>query len=191
MARRRLLLLALGALLLAGCASTQRRGERALSVGQYNDAIHLFQAVLAEEPDRLDARLGLGIALYKVGAWADAALTLDEVLARTPSERPALLYRGLVAVQQGQDAVAEDRLTRFRSSTRLPRFAAQLERALRVLRGSGDVSADTREFIAASLEDVVRSAREIEEARLAVQRAYLMAYPPIYCVPTRRGWICL
>jgi tetratricopeptide (TPR) repeat protein len=190
-ARRRLLLLALGALLLAGCASTQRRGERALSAGQYNDAIHLFQAVLAEEPDRLDARLGLGIALYKVGAWPDAALTLDEVLARAPSERPALLYRGLVAIQRGEDAVAEDRLTRFRDSTRLPRFAAQLGRALRVLHGSGDVSADTREFIATSLEDVVGSAREIEEARLAVQRAYLMAYPPIYCVPTRRGWICL
>lgn len=176
--------------LAAGCVSTQRQGERALYAGQYNDAIHLFQAVLAEHPDRVDARLGLGIALYKAGALPDAALTLDEVLARAPAEGPALLYRGLIALQQGEDAAAEERLTRFRDVSHLPRFGPQLERALRVLRGGQAVSPETREFIATSLEDAVRSAREVEEARLAAQRAYLGAFPPIRCVPTRRGWVC-
>jgi tetratricopeptide (TPR) repeat protein len=186
----RVLVVVLAVLVLGGCASTQRRGEQALYAGQYNDAIHLFQAVLAEEPERLEARLGLGIALYKAGALPDAAVTLDEVLARAPAEGAALLYRGLVALQQGEDAAAEERLTRFREVAGIARFAAQLDRALRVLRG-GEVSAAMREFIATSLEDAVRSAREVQEARLAAQRAYhLSAFPPVRCVPTRRGWVC-
>ena len=190
MARRRLTLIVLGALLLAGCASTQRRGERALYAGQYNDAIHLFQAVLAEHPDRLEARLGLGIALYKAGALPDAALTLDEVLAREPGNGAALLYRGLIAVLQGDDAGAEDRLTRFRDVAALPRFAAQLDLALRILRGGQAVPPETREFIVTSLEESVRSAHEVAEAWIEAQRAYLSVFPPVQCIPTRRGWVC-
>jgi tetratricopeptide (TPR) repeat protein len=186
---RECLLVAL-CVVLAGCVTAQRRGEQALYEGRYNEAIHLFQAMLAEHPDRLDARLGLGIALYKAGAWPDAALTLDEVLERAPAQGAALLYRGLIAIQQREDAAAADFLTRFRDVARIPRFDAQLERALRVLRSGESLSADTREFMATSLEDAVRSAREVEQARLAAQRAYLDAFPPVRCAPTRRGWIC-
>jgi tetratricopeptide (TPR) repeat protein len=176
--------------LLAGCVTAQRRGEQALYEGQYNEAIHLFQATLAEHPDRLDARLGLGIALYKAGALPDAAVTLDEVLARAPAEGTALLYRGLAAIQQREDAVAVEHLTRFRDVVRIPRFEAQLARALRILRGPEPLSDETREFMATSLEEAVRSAREVEQARLAAQRAYLSAFPPVRCVPTRRGVVC-
>jgi len=175
---------------LTACATAQRRGEQALYAGQYNEAIQIFQATLAEHPERLDARLGLGIALYKAGALPDAALTLDEVLARAPAEGTALLYRGLIAIQQREDEAAAGFLARFGDVARMPRFQAQLERALRVLRGPEPLSADTREFIAASLEDAVRSAREVEQARLAAQRAYLNAFPPVRCTPTRHGWIC-
>jgi tetratricopeptide (TPR) repeat protein len=177
-------------LALAACATTERRGERALSEGHYDDAIHLFQAALAEQPDRLAARLGLGVALYKAGVLADAAVTLDGVLDRAPAEGTALLYRGLIAIQQRDDGVAGDRLTRFRDVARIPRFDAQLERALRVLRSGEAVGAETREFIAVSLEDAVRSAREVADARLAAQAAYLSTFPPVRCAPTRRGWIC-
>ena len=176
--------------LLAGCVTAQRRGEQALYEGQYDEAIHLFQATLAEHPDRLDARLGLGIALYKAGALPDAALTLDDVLARAPAEGPALLYRGLVALQQREDGGAADYLTRFRDVARIPRFEAQLTRALRILGGPEPVGADTREFMATSLEEAVHSAREVEQARLAAQRADLNAFPPVRCAPTRRGWVC-
>jgi tetratricopeptide (TPR) repeat protein len=186
-ARRLLVVLCV---VLAGCATTERRAQRALYEGHYNEAIHLFQAVLAEEPDRLDARVGLGVALYKAGALPDAALTLDEVLARAPDAGAALLYRGLIGVEQGDDAVAEERLTRFRQLARIPRFDAQLDRALRVLRTEG-AGPETREFVAASLEEVVRSAREVEAARLAAEQAYLLStFPPVRCVPTRRGWVC-
>jgi tetratricopeptide (TPR) repeat protein len=187
---RRVRLLLLFCVLLAGCATAQRRGEQALYEGQYNEAIHLFQATLAEHPDRLDARLGLGIALYKAGALPDAALTLDEVLARAPAEGPALLYRGLIAIQQREDKAATDYLTRFRDVAHIPRFDVQLTQALRILGGAEPISADTREFMATSLEDAVRSAREVEQARVAAERAYLSAFPPVRCAPTRRGWVC-
>ena len=184
-------LVVLSCVLLASCATTQRRGERALYEGQYNEAIHLFQATLAEHPDRLDARLGLGIALFKVGAVPDAALTLDDVLARAPMEGPALLYRGLVAIQQRDDATAIERLTRFSEVAHIPRFDAQLALAVRILRGNEALSTDTRQFMVTSLEDAVRSAREVEQAWQAAQRAYLSAFPPVQCVPTRHGWVCL
>jgi len=183
-------LLILYCVVLAGCATAQRRGEHALYAGHYDEAIHLFQAALAEHPDRLDARLGLGIALYKAGALPDAALTLDEVLARAPVEGAALLYRGLTAIQQREDEVAIEHLTRFRDVARIPRFEAQLAPALRILGDPEPLSADTREFMATSLEEAVRSAREVEQARLAAQRAYLSAFPPVRCAPTRRGWVC-
>jgi len=186
--RRRLLIVL--CVMLAGCATTERRGQRALSEGHYDEAIHLFQAVLAEHPDRLDARVGLGVALYKSGELPDAAITLDEVLARAPHEGTALLYRGLIAIQQREDAVAEERLRRFRDVARIPRFDAQLERALRVLRGGEGAGPETRDFIAVSLEEAVRSAREVQEARLAAERAYFSTFPPLRCVPSRRGWVC-
>jgi tetratricopeptide (TPR) repeat protein len=186
---RRLALLVAAGLLVAGCATTEQRGQRALYAGQYNDAIHLFQATLAEHPDRLPAMLGLGIALYKAGALEDAAATLDGVLARSPGEAPALLYRGLIALQQRDDAVAQDRLTRFRELTSIPSFGAQLDRALAIVRG-GAADPAVREFIAVSLEDSVRSAHEVQAARLAAQQAYLSAFPVVRCVPARRGWVC-
>jgi hypothetical protein len=100
------------------------------------------------------------------------------------------LYRGLIAIQQREDAAAAEHLTRFRDVVRIPRFEGQLERALRILRGSEPLSSETREFMATSLEESVRSAREVEQARLAAQRAYLSAFPPVRCAPTRRGWVC-
>jgi tetratricopeptide (TPR) repeat protein len=183
-------LLVLLFLSLAGCVTAQRRGEQALYAGQYDEAIQIFQATLAEHPDRLDARLGLGIALYKAGALSDAAVTLDEVLALAPAAGPALFYRGLIAIQQREDEAAAGFLARFGNVARIPRFEAQLERALRVLRGPEPLSADMREFMSTSLEDAVRSAREVEQARLAAQRAYLSVFPPVRCSPTRHGWIC-
>lgn len=178
-------------LLLAGCATTRQQAERALLEGNYNDAIHLFQAKLAEHPDDLDARLGLGIALYRAGLLADAAIPLDEVLTRAPANGSALLYTGLIALQQGQDGVAEERLARFRDVARIPRFGAQFDRALALLRSGEPVGTETRRFVATSLEDAVRAAREVQDAWRHAERAWRsLPFPYTHCVPTRRGYVC-
>ena len=49
---------------------------------------------------------------------------------------------------------------------------------------------ETREFIVTSLEESVRSAHEVAEAWMEAQRAYLSVFPPVQCIPTRRGWVC-
>src|SRR5688572_17270635 len=101
-------LLVVVCIVVAGCVTVQRRGEQALYEGRYDEAIHLFHATLAEHPDRLDARLGPGIALYSAGALPDAALPPAEMLAPSPAEGTAVLYPGLRAIQQREDsAVAE------------------------------------------------------------------------------------
>jgi len=191
----RLAALAAVAIVLAGCAtSAQSRGRNALEQGDYTTALSEFQAALAEHPDRLDALLGLGIAQYKTGAFAEAESTLEQVLARAPQSGAALLYGGLAALQQGHDGVAEEWLTKFRAVESDPRFGQQVDRALRLLRGGDPVDEEVRQFIAMSLEDSARAARDVRAAQLEAQRARsLSSYPyPVRCYPTRRGGlVCL
>ena len=53
--------LTLGVLLvLAGCATTAGRGQSALYAGRYDDAVARFQEALADKPDDVTARVGLG-----------------------------------------------------------------------------------------------------------------------------------
>src|SRR5207247_2222442 len=92
-------------------------------------AIAEFQTALAEHPERVGALQGLAIAQYKTGALADAAAKLDQVLDQAPQNGTALLYGGLVALQQKQDELAAERLARFRALEPDPRFGPQVDRA--------------------------------------------------------------
>lgn len=184
--------LAVLAVLLAGCATTaQSRGERALVRGDFPAALAEFQTALAEHPERLAALEGLAIAQYKTGALADAAATFDQVLAQAPQSGTALLYRGLVALQQKQDDVAAERLSRFRALEPDPRFGTQVDGAFALLRAQ-PVSDEVRAFVAASLEDAARATLEIHAARSEAARAWAFSSYPVRCYPTRRGGlVCL
>jgi len=187
---RATLALAALVLVLAGCATTpRRRGDSALASGNYAAAIEEYRTALAEKPDNLEARLGLGVAQYRSGAFSDASATLDAVLARAPNTHAALLYSGLAALHRRDDAVAEDRLTRLRIVEPDPRFGAQVERAMRVLRAGAPVTDDLRAFIAASLEDSARAVSEVRAARLEAQRAYWYDPFPVRCYPARHGGV--
>jgi len=182
--------LALAVVLLPGCATTARsRGESALAVGDYAGAINEFRAALADHPDNLEALQGLGVAQYRTGAFADAGATFGEVLARVPHGRAALLYGALADLQRGEDGAAEERLTRLRALEPDPRFGAQVDRAMRVLRTGQPAGAELRAFIAASLEDSARAAGEVRAARLEAERAYYYWRDPLpyRCYPSRRG----
>jgi tetratricopeptide (TPR) repeat protein len=185
--------LVLFAVLVAGCATTpQSRGERALMRGDFPAALAEFQQALAEHPDQVAALQGLAVARYKTGALAEAAATFDEVLARAPGSGTALLYGGLAALQQKQDEVAGDRLTRFRALEPDPRFGLQVDRAFALLR-SQPVTDEVRAFVANSLEDAARATMEVRAARSEAARAWALSYAyPIRCYPTRRGGLlCL
>jgi len=183
--------LAAVAVVLTGCATAQSRGERALLRGDFPAAIAEFQTALAEHPERLGALQGLAIAQYKTGALADAAAKLDQVLDQAPQNGTALLYGGLVALQQKQDELAAERLARFRALEPDPRFGAQVDRALALVQ-TQPVSDEVRTFVATSLEDAARATLELRAARSEAARAWAFYSYPVRCYPTRRGGlICL
>ena len=78
------------ALVLAGCAtSAQTGGERALAHGDFAGAAAEFQAALAEDPERVRALQGLGVAQYKSDALGEAEATFAHVLQRAPENGTA------------------------------------------------------------------------------------------------------
>ena len=180
--------LAAVAVVLAGCATAQSRGERALLRGDFPAAIAEFQAALAGHPERVGALQGLGVAHYKIGALAEAAATFEQVLERAPQSGTALLYGGLVALRQKEDELAAERLTRFRALEPDPRFGAQVDRALALV-GTQPVSDEVRVFVATSIEDAARAALEVRAAWSDAGRAWAFSSYPVRCYPTRRGGV--
>ncbi len=166
----RLLILAL-ALLLAGCATAYVRGRAALAQGRYEEAAGHFREVLGGNPARADALTGLGVALYKQNALDPAVDALRRAVAAAPQSCEARLYLGLGHLRRADDRLAETELTALRGLGLHERLAAQLDRALRVLRVAG-LAEEVRDFVAASLEDEAEWEREVRQARQA-PRAYM------------------
>lgn len=166
----RLLALAL-AVTVAGCATPYVQGREALVHGRYGEAAGHFQDALAGDPARVDALTGLGIALYKQGAFGDAVDALTRAVAAAPGSAEARLYLGLGHLRRADDRLAEAELAALRSLKVHERIAAQLDRASQVLRLPG-LADEVRTFVAASLEDEAEWEREVYQARLA-PRAYM------------------
>jgi tetratricopeptide (TPR) repeat protein len=178
----------------AACStSSAARGQTALRHGDYAAAASEFEDALTDQPDRLDALIGLGIARYKLGAFADARNVLDRAAATAPRDEHARLYLGLTELQDGNVARAVEHLRAFRARPLDPRVAAFIDRSLPLLESPG-ITADLRRLVAATLEDEVSLARELQQARLVPPPpAYAYPFPWLYdCVPVRRGrLVCL
>jgi len=172
--------------ILTGCATPYGQARTALRQGRYDEAARLFEEALAGEPDRLEALVGLGVSRYKLGAFAEAAEGLERVIARAPTNANARLYLGLSYLQRGEDGLADEQLTALRELGPEPRLAAQIDRALQLIR-SEFLSDALRAFIAASLEDEAEWARQVQEARSAWRYHSLS---PLRCVRTRHGMHC-
>jgi tetratricopeptide (TPR) repeat protein len=61
------------------------RGQVAYAQGHYEEARALFAEAVAADPADADARYALGLALGKLGRWADAATAFDQTLTTSPS----------------------------------------------------------------------------------------------------------
>jgi len=179
------------AVLAAACAvgacatSSAARGQTALRQGDFASAAWDFEDALAEQPDRLDILIGLGIARYKLGAFADARDALEAAITRAPRDLHARLYLALTELQDGTIARAVEHLRAFRAGRLDPRVAALIDRSLPLLE-SPQATADVRRLVAATLEDEVSLARELQQARLTPPP--VAPFPLFYdCVPVRRG----
>jgi tetratricopeptide (TPR) repeat protein len=182
-ARRAAALLAGLALLLAGCASTYQRGEAALRAGRYLDAAARFGEVLAEDPERADALVGLGLAQYRLNGFTQAAGSLERAVRALPRHAEARFYLALTALALEDQPAATGHLDALAGLDLHPRIAAQVGRAAALLR-RGPLPAETREFVRKSLEDEADWHRELLEERLAPH----MYLGPTWFVYDPAGW---
>jgi Flp pilus assembly protein TadD len=158
-------------LVLAGCATGFGGGNAALRQGRYVEAVEGFEQVLAGDPDRVDALIGLGIAKYRLGAFDEAAEALDRAVVRVPAHFTGRLYLGLARLQRADDGAAEENLAAVAGMVPGTRTAAQIDRALRVLRGRDPVGDELRAFMAAAIEDGVALERQVRETQSALRDA--------------------
>jgi tetratricopeptide (TPR) repeat protein len=193
---RILLGIVLGLLPLAGCATVYSEGLAAARHGRYGEAATaLYERALADDPDRVDVQVQLGIGRYKLGAIDQAIATRTTELDRAPGETAARLYLGLAYLRKNDVRDADAHLGAFLDWRPDRRLAAQVERTLKLIR-TQPLSLELREFAAASLESEAELAQEIHEARRALEYERTRWYPypaayPYFGAPCfwRGGWM--
>jgi tetratricopeptide (TPR) repeat protein len=173
---RSLALLGLVTLLVAGCASSTSAGRVALNQGRPDQAAVRFEEALAENPDNVDALVGLGVARYRLGDHPSAIANLEQAVSKQPDQAVARLYLALAYLHRGDDAAAVGQLAALQALPLHPRFAVHVARTVDLLRGPR-LPDPIRAYVAADLEDAAGWAREVAELRQAVVQAQLWADP--------------
>lgn len=87
-------------------------GEKLLEEGLVEQAHQQFQRALDQNPDLVQARLGLAACYYAYGAFTEAANAAAEVVRRDPHHPMGLALSALIAWQRGELARAQDFITR-------------------------------------------------------------------------------
>jgi len=177
---RGLLSLVLIALAFSACATASGEARRALREGRYGEAATGFEDVLAKEPDKIDALIGLGVAKYRAGAFDEALPPLDRAVARAPKLPVARLYLGLAHLRRGEIGPVEEHFNALVAERPGTRLAAQAERVLKLLRGADPTSDDLRAFMAESLENEAAAEREVAEAERRAREAEWRWRDPYY-----------
>lgn len=149
--------------LLSGCASATRDGQVALLTGDNAGAAVYFETALATRPTSVTALVGLGIARYRLGSYAEADRALNDALAQAPDLPVARLYLGLSALRRGEDQVADAEFARFNALGVAPRLAAHIDRTLRLLQ-SVPANDDLRAYMADGIADQAAWAGELTDA---------------------------
>ena len=80
--------------------------------GQWERAAQILRELLEAEPDRIDLRLNLGVALYSMGRFSEAMVEFERVVEQAPDTAAAWANLGAAANQLGHVQRAEEALTR-------------------------------------------------------------------------------
>ena len=170
--------------LLAGCASAYGRGQEAFEAGRYDDAAREFEAASASSARPLDALTALGISRYKLGDFVGAREVLRRVLADAPTRTEARMYAALAELAQREDARALEDLEALRPLIRHPRIAATVDRATEAIREG--LSEPARRLVAASLDDAVEWAHDVQRAS---RRPYAYSFEPSWSIYRDRYYL--
>ena len=97
-----------------GQSATVRQGYSLLSEGRVDDAIANFLRELRQDPNNLEALLGLGIAYRRAGRDEEALATYQKVLVLDPDNQLALSTLGLLGEFRPEwQPIGIEALTRF------------------------------------------------------------------------------
>jgi tetratricopeptide (TPR) repeat protein len=116
---------------LAGCAKL--KAGLALSSKNYPEAIQIYNAYLAENPDDIHARSRLGFAYFKAGKLDQAIKELSRVLQQKPGEPYATLYLGLAYVNKEEFGKAIKIWEGYKNK-KAPLVKAEIKKQLTLLR---------------------------------------------------------
>ncbi|WP_457572535.1 tetratricopeptide repeat protein [Desulfovulcanus sp.] len=117
---------------LTGCGAKMKAGI-ALSSKNYPEAIQLYNAYLAENPDDIHARSRLGFAYFKAGKFDQAIKELTRVLQQKPEEPYAILYLGLAYVNKEEFGKAIKVWEGYKNK-KAPLVEAEIKKQLTLLR---------------------------------------------------------
>jgi tetratricopeptide (TPR) repeat protein len=112
-------------LLLAGCATAYQHGQTALHEGRYQEAAARFGEAPAEDPARVDALVGLGLAQYRLDAFHAAVGSLGRAVLAAPDRAEPRLYLALATWPSRIRRAAARQLEALAGLDVHPRIAAQ------------------------------------------------------------------
>ena len=86
---------------------------KAFDAGNVAQAIKLYEQLLEQAPDSIEALTNLGAALAQVGRYEEALIQYSQALARDPQNETVLLNYALAFYKQGNFSKARDQLDKL------------------------------------------------------------------------------
>ncbi len=81
-------------------------GDVHWGAGDYEQAYRAYHKVMTNEPDRQDARVAVGVALYHLGRFGASQNLLEMASLDDPEDAETWYYLGLLALRRGQRDLA-------------------------------------------------------------------------------------
>lgn len=100
------------------------RASRLSQAGRYEEALPVFEAVLALKPNYADALTKMANTCFQLGREEEGINALRRALMAEPEYPPALTTLAYAAIQKGDEPAAREWLRRVRLQVRVPREMA-------------------------------------------------------------------
>lgn len=154
---------------LGGC-SPAVRGSVALSQGDYQQALSLYNDALAKNPDSLHLRQRIALTYFTMKDYAKAEQSYRDILTRWPDEPETVFYLGLSRIGKGEANEALADLTRLHWPFKYYHQKFVRDEAARLLNHPGMPAGE----IIANLRDALEKGRE-EQRRFEIESQRMLS----------------